>query len=35
MEPLLPNCQKQMGKVSQEMSFIKTFDQEMYDVKVQ
>ena len=35
MEPLPPNWQKYMGKVSEEMSFIKTFDQEIYDVKVE
>jgi nitrite reductase/ring-hydroxylating ferredoxin subunit len=35
MEPLPPNWQKYMGIVAQEMSFIKTFDQEIYDVKVE
>jgi len=35
MEPLPPNWQKYMGVVAQEMSFIKTFDQEIYDVKVE
>jgi len=35
MEPLPPNWQKYMGKVSQEMSFIKTFNQDTYDVKVE
>jgi nitrite reductase/ring-hydroxylating ferredoxin subunit len=35
MEPLPPNWQKYMGKVSQEMSFIKTFDQDIYDVKIE
>ena len=35
MEPLPPTWQKYMGIVGQEMSFIKTYDQEIYDVKVQ
>ena len=35
MEPLPPNWQKYMGIVAQEMSFIKTLDQEIYDVKVE
>jgi nitrite reductase/ring-hydroxylating ferredoxin subunit len=35
MEPLPPNWQKYMGVVAQEMSFIKTFDQEIYKVKVE
>jgi len=35
MEPLPPNWQKYMGVVAQEMSFIKTFDQEIYNVKVE
>jgi len=35
MEPLPPNWQKYMGVVAQEMSFIKTSDQEIYDVKVE
>lgn len=35
MEPLPLNWQKYMGKVSEEMSFIKTTGQEVYDVKVE
>jgi len=35
MEPLPPNWQKYMGFVGQEMSFIKTYDQESYEVKVE
>lgn len=35
MEPLPPNWQKYMGVVAQEMSFIKTFDQEIYNVIVE
>jgi nitrite reductase/ring-hydroxylating ferredoxin subunit len=35
MEPLPPTWQKYMGIVAQEMSFIKTSDQEIYDVKVE
>jgi len=35
MEPLPPNWQKYMGVVGQEMSFIKTFDQEIYNVIVE
>jgi nitrite reductase/ring-hydroxylating ferredoxin subunit len=35
MEPLPPYWQKYMGIVAQEMSFIKTFDREIYDVKVE
>jgi nitrite reductase/ring-hydroxylating ferredoxin subunit len=35
MEPLPPNWQKYMGVVAQEMSFIKSFDQEIYNVKVE
>ena len=35
MEPLPPTWQKYMGIVGQEMSFIKTYDQEIYDVKVE
>ena len=35
MEPLPPSWQKYMGIVGQEMSFIKTYDQEIYDVKVE
>ena len=35
MEPLPPNWQKYMGVVAQQMSFIKTFNQEIYDVKVE
>ena len=34
MEPLPPSWQKYMGVVAQEMSFIKTYDQETYEVKV-
>jgi len=35
MEPLPPSWQKYMGVVAQEMSFIKTYDQETYEVKVE
>ena len=35
MEPLPPSWQKYMGVVAQEMSFIKTNDQGVYDVKVE
>lgn len=35
MEPLPPNWQKYMGIVGQEMTFIKTYDQETYNVKVE
>ena len=35
MDPLPPSWQKYMGIVGQEMSFIKTYDQEIYDVKVE
>lgn len=35
MEPLPPSWQKYMGVVAQEMSFIKTNDQRVYDVKVE
>jgi nitrite reductase/ring-hydroxylating ferredoxin subunit len=35
MEPLPPNWQKYMGVVAQEMSFIKTSDQEIYEIKVE
>ena len=35
MEPLPPSWQKYMGIVGQEMSFIKTYDQEIYDVRVE
>jgi nitrite reductase/ring-hydroxylating ferredoxin subunit len=35
MEPLPPSWQKYMGVVAQEMSFIKTDDQETYEVKVE
>jgi nitrite reductase/ring-hydroxylating ferredoxin subunit len=35
MEPLPPNWQKYMGIVAQEMSFIKTHDQEIYEVKIE
>jgi nitrite reductase/ring-hydroxylating ferredoxin subunit len=35
MEPLPPSWQKYMGVVAQEMSFIKTNDQGIYDIKVE
>ncbi|HEY7108753.1 MAG TPA: Rieske 2Fe-2S domain-containing protein [Nitrososphaeraceae archaeon] len=35
MEPLPPSWQKYMEFVGKEMSFIKTNDQEIYDVKVE
>jgi nitrite reductase/ring-hydroxylating ferredoxin subunit len=35
MDPLPPSWQKYMGVVAQEMSFIKTNDQGIYDVKVE
>ena len=35
MEPLPPSWQKYMGIVGQEMSFIKTYDQDIYDVTVE
>lgn len=35
MDPLPPSWQKYMGVVAQEMSFIKTNDQVIYDVKVE
>jgi nitrite reductase/ring-hydroxylating ferredoxin subunit len=35
MEPLPPSWQKYMETVGQEMSFIKTYDQETYDVRVE
>ena len=35
MEPLPPSWQKYMGVVAQEMSYIKTNDQGIYDVKVE
>ncbi|HEX2305898.1 MAG TPA: Rieske 2Fe-2S domain-containing protein [Nitrososphaeraceae archaeon] len=35
MEPLPASWQKYMGNVGQEMSFIKTYDQETYQVKVE
>jgi nitrite reductase/ring-hydroxylating ferredoxin subunit len=35
MELLPPTWQKYIGIVGQEMSFIKTYDQEIYDVKVE
>jgi nitrite reductase/ring-hydroxylating ferredoxin subunit len=35
MEPLPLSWQKYMGIVGQEMSFIKTYDQEIYDVRVE
>ncbi|MGA9910534.1 MAG: Rieske 2Fe-2S domain-containing protein [Nitrososphaeraceae archaeon] len=34
MEPLPPKWQKYMGIVGQEMSHIKTYDQESYEVKI-
>jgi nitrite reductase/ring-hydroxylating ferredoxin subunit len=34
MEPLPPTWQKYMGSVGNEMSYIKTYDQETYEVKV-
>ncbi|HXV88127.1 MAG TPA: Rieske (2Fe-2S) protein [Nitrososphaeraceae archaeon] len=34
MEPLPPSWQKYMGTVGEEMSFIKTDDQEVFEVKV-
>ena len=35
MEPLPPSWQKYMGTVGEEMSFIKTDDQEVFEVKVE
>lgn len=35
MEPLPPSWQKYMGTVGEEMSFIKTHDQEVFEVKVE
>ena len=35
MEPLPPSWQKYMETVGQEMSYIKTYDQETYEVKVE
>jgi nitrite reductase/ring-hydroxylating ferredoxin subunit len=35
MEPLPPSWQKYMGTVGEEMSFIKTYDQEVFEVKVE
>jgi nitrite reductase/ring-hydroxylating ferredoxin subunit len=35
MEPLPPSWQKYMGVVAQEMSFIETNDQGIYDIKVE
>ena len=35
MEPLPASWQKYMGTVGEEMSFIKTYDQEVFDVKVE
>ena len=35
MEPLPPSWQKYMGTVGEEMSFIKTCDQKVFDVKVE
>lgn len=35
MEPLPPKWQKYMETVGQEMSYIKTYDQETYEVKVE
>jgi nitrite reductase/ring-hydroxylating ferredoxin subunit len=34
MEPLPPTWQKYMGSVGNEMSYIKTYDQKTYEVKV-
>jgi nitrite reductase/ring-hydroxylating ferredoxin subunit len=34
MEPLPPTWQKYMESVGKEMSYIKTYDQETYEVKV-
>ena len=35
MEPLPPSWQKYMGTVGEEMSFIKTHDQQVFEVKVE
>jgi nitrite reductase/ring-hydroxylating ferredoxin subunit len=35
MEPLPPSWQKYMGTVGEEMSFIKTCDQKVYEVNVE
>jgi nitrite reductase/ring-hydroxylating ferredoxin subunit len=35
MEPLPPKWQKYMETVGQEMSYIKTYDQETYEIKVE
>jgi nitrite reductase/ring-hydroxylating ferredoxin subunit len=35
MEPLPPSWQKYMGTVGEEMSFIKTSDQKVFEVKVE
>ena len=35
MDPLPPTWQKYMEIVGQEMSYIKTYDQETYEVKVE
>ena len=35
MEPLPPKWQKYMETVGQEMSYIKTYDQESYEVKIE
>jgi nitrite reductase/ring-hydroxylating ferredoxin subunit len=35
LEPLPPSWQKYMGTVGEEMSFIKTYDQEVFEVKVE
>ena len=35
MEPLSPTWQKYMESVGKEMSYIKTYDQETYEVKVE
>jgi len=35
MEPLPPSWQKYMEIVGQQMSFIKTYDQDTYEVKVE
>jgi hypothetical protein len=34
MEPLPPTWQKYMDSVGKEMSYIKTYDEETYEVKV-
>lgn len=35
MEPLPPKWQKYMEYVSQQMSYIKTYNQETYEIKVE